>query len=252
MAAALAAGCGNVVKSERAIDAGLPDALTCAAPERACGGTCVQVTSNNDHCGDCESKCAVGSTCTTGHCVDNVTTCAQILMVNDQQPSGFYTLIDGSLIYCDMTTMVGYSSLVMAQWDAGPTGYAIVSAADLQNASEQTAFIQLYNKQGGLTVPTTFVSGNCCFKNDATTTSMLDIQSDHVFPSAAGATQCNPQGGYVVGTTYQFEIQLSATPSFVTNMPPNFFATNPATASSTTIQQCAVANNPAVFWKVIQ
>lgn len=253
MAAALAAGCGNVVKSERAIDAGLPDALTCATPESACGGACIDVTSSSENCGACGQSCTAGrETCTAGHCIDQYTSCANIHTVFPSAPSGFYTLIDSTVLYCDVPSGIAYQSLVMAKWDAGPTGYTIVSAADLQNASEQTAFIQLYNNQGGLTVPTTFVSGNCCFKNDTTTTSMLDIQADPVLPSAAGATQCSPQGGYVVGTTYQFMIHLSATPSFVTNMPPNFFATNPATASSTTIQQCGVANNPAVFWKVIQ
>lgn len=251
MAAALAAGCGNVVKSERAVDAALADALVCTAPTNACGGACADLMSSNDHCGDCDTKCAVGAPCMAGHCVDNVTTCTQLHMVNDQQPSGIYTLIDGSQLYCDMTTMVGHASLVMAQWDAPPAGYTIVSAADLQDASKQAAFIALYNSKGGLTVPTTFISGNCCFKNDATTTSMLDLQADYIYPSAAGASQCSPSGGYAVGTIYQFEITTS-TPVFVTSMASNFFATNPATASPMTPQQCSVDTNPAVFWKVTQ
>lgn len=248
MAAALAAGCGNVVKSERSVDAGLPDALTCATPMLACGGACFDVTSSNDHCGDCESKCAVGSICTTGHCVDNVTTCAQIHMVNDQQPSGFYTLIDGSQIYCDMTTMVGYSSLVMAQWDAGPTGYKIVSAVDLQNVSEQNAFIQLYNHQGGFKVLTGFSSGNCCFKNDTTTDMMLFLQNADVYPGTGGASACN--AAYAVTTTYQFEVLPdSPMPTPIPSMASSFFATYPATAI---IMGCAIDKNPAVFWKVIQ
>ena len=249
MAAALAAGCGKVVKSERAVDAPLQDALVCTAPANACGGACVDLTSSNAHCGDCETTCAVGAACMAGHCVDNIATCTQLHMVNDQQPSGLYTLIDGTQLYCDMPALVGHSSLVMAQWDAPPTGYTIVSAADLQDASKQAAFIALYNNQGGLTVPTTFMSSACCFKNDATTSSMLDLQADYILPSLGGAAQCGPPGGYVAAKVYQLEITPTTMPTIVTIMASNFFATNGATASAT---QCSVNANPAVFWRVTQ
>jgi len=183
----------------------------------------------------------------TGHCIDNITTCAQIHMVNNQAASGFYTLIDSSLIYCDMTTMVGYSSLVMSQWDSAPTGYTIVSAADLQDASKQAAFIQLYNNQGGFRVLTAFTSGNCCFKNDTTTDTMLFLQNADVYPGTAGASACNTM--YAVGTTYQFEVlPETATKVAVSSMAPNFFTTYPPTA----VTGCSVSQNPAAFWKAIQ
>ena len=246
MAAALAAGCGNVVKSERAVDAALADALVCTAPTNACGGACADLMSSNDHCGDCDTKCAVGAPCMAGHCVDNVTTCTQLHMVNDQQPSGTYTLIDGSQLYCDMTTLVGHASLVMAQWDAPPAGYTIVSAADLGDASKQAAFIALYNNQGGFKVPTTFISGDCCFKNDATTSMMLFLQGAAVYPGTAGASACNST--YTVGTTYQFEVLPGTTMNAVPSMGATFFTTYPATAGLL----CSVDTNPAVFWKVTQ
>jgi hypothetical protein len=247
MAAALAAGCGKVVKSERAADAALPDALACTAPANACGSACVDVTSSNDHCGDCETSCSVGAACMAGHCVDNITTCKQLHMVNDQQPSGLYTLIDGTQLYCDMTTMVGHSSLIMAQWDAPPAGYTIVSATDLQNASTQAAFIALYNNQGGFKVLTAFSAGNCCFKNDATTSMMLFLQNADVYPGTAGASACN--AAYAVGTTYQFEVLPdTAMKTAIPYMGSSFFTTYPATAAP----GCLVDTNPAVFWKVTQ
>ncbi len=248
IAAALAAGCGNVAKTERPIDAGLADAVSCTAPELACDGTCVDVTSSNEHCGDCATTCATGSTCMTGHCVDNIKTCAQIHQVNDQAASGFYTLVDSTLVYCDMTTMIGYSTLVMAQFDAPPTGFTQVTAADLQDASKQAAFIQVYNNQGGLKVQTSWVSGNCCLKDDASNAMMLFLAGKDVYPSAAGVSMCSPSAGYLVGTTYQLTESPEAMPVYVSNMATNFFTTYPATAAA----GCSVSTNPALFWKVIQ
>jgi hypothetical protein len=44
-------------------------ALTCNEPQRACGGSCVDVTSSAMHCGGCGAACQNGQTCTQGQCL---------------------------------------------------------------------------------------------------------------------------------------------------------------------------------------
>ncbi|CAN5555426.1 hypothetical protein BH11MYX1_BH11MYX1_04880 [soil metagenome] len=253
MAAALAAGCGNVVKSERAVDASLSDALACTAPENACGGACVNITSSSENCGACGQSCTAGrETCTAGHCVDQFTSCANIHTVFPSAPSGFYTLIDSTVLYCDVPSGIAYQSLVMGAYATTPIGYTMISATDLQDSGKQGAFVALYNQQGGLTVPTAFTSSVCCFKNDATSAStMLFLRGSYLYPAAGGMSQCNQAGGYVVGTTYQLDILPDdfANHLFATApLDAAFFTVNPATSGTS----CGVGTNPSLFWKVIQ
>jgi hypothetical protein len=42
--------------------------LTCTSPRMNCGGTCVDVTSNMAHCGQCGRACTGASTCSQGQC----------------------------------------------------------------------------------------------------------------------------------------------------------------------------------------
>jgi hypothetical protein len=186
-----------------------------------------------------------------GHCVDQIKSCADIKSVNSMAMTGLYSLVDGTPIYCDMTAMKGYTNLSMGQFDSNPTGYTGVSATDLQNATEQTAFISLFNAQSGLKVITQFTSGNCCFKNDATTALMLYFQNADLYPGLAGAAACSPAGGYVTTNTYGFEVLPDTTTKVFIGgggMASNFFTTYPATATP----GCGVSTNPALFWQVTQ
>jgi hypothetical protein len=250
LAAALGAvGCGKVAPHDVTADAPYPDAFSCPAEQLECSGTCVSPTTN-DHCGACDTKCETpGSMCMAEHCVDAIKSCADIKAVNSTAMTGLYSLVDGTPIYCDMTAGKGYTSLIIGQFDSNPTGYTGIAATDLQNAAEQTAFIALFNAQGGLKVITQFTSGNCCFKNDATSTSMLFFQAADVYPELAGASACSPPGGYVTTSKYGFDVLPdTATPVFISFMASNFFTTYPATATV----GCTVNTNPALFWEVTQ
>jgi Stigma-specific protein, Stig1 len=253
LAAALAAAaCGKVGAgaADAAIDA-LPDALSCSATQLACESGCADPMTDSKNCGACSNTCNSGETCAAGHCSDMVTTCAQIHSINGAAASGFYTLLDGTQLYCDMTAVKGYTSLIMAQFDSNPTGYTIVSASDLEDAGEGAAFIALYNQQGGLRLPTAFgvVNDNCCFKNDTTTTNMLFLQATYAYPAVAGVKTCTPVGGYVTTNLYQLNLLPDTMPAFATPpLPANFFTLHPATSGA----GCSVANNPAIFWKVTQ
>ena len=58
--------------------------------------------------------------------------------------------------------------------------------------------------------------------------------------------QCNQAGGYLVATTYQFQITAGAI--FGTApLAADYFTTHPATNAV----GCGIGANPAMFWKVI-
>lgn len=257
LVAVMTAACGNVAKTTDAgVDGPEPDAFACPAPQLTCGGSCVtDPMTDNQHCGACDVACKSGTTCQAGHCVDMVTSCHQIHDINNAAPNGVYTLIDLTPVYCDMTNMLQYDTLMMGQFDSNPAGFTILGAADLTNAVTGPIFTALYNAQGGLKVVTPFMSGNCCFKNDANNTNtMLFMNSgspataQDVYPASAGAKLCSPAGGYVTTMTYQFALQPdTATPVFANApLPPDFFtAQHPPVATA----GCSAAANPAIFWK---
>jgi hypothetical protein len=43
--------------------------VTCSTPRTACGGECVELTSDNRHCGRCENSCGSAAVCADGTCV---------------------------------------------------------------------------------------------------------------------------------------------------------------------------------------
>ena len=171
LALSSAAACGNVATQADAKnrDAPDPDALTCPGTQLACEGTCIDPMTTAAHCGSCDNACqTAGSVCMAGHCVDNITSCTQIHMVNPAATTGFYNLLDGTQIFCDMVGLKGYAGpLLMAQFDSNPTGYTIISGTDLAS-SAGSAFVALYNQHGGLKVAVPWTSTNCCFKSDST------------------------------------------------------------------------------------
>jgi hypothetical protein len=237
-----AAACGSVATTS---DARQPDAdngLTCSGSQLACNGACVDPMTTAAHCGACDLACTSSETCQAGHCTDTITHCSQIHDVNPMAANGMYTLIDSTFMYCDMTNMRQFDSLILAQYDSNPTGYTLISAADLADATNQAAFIGLFNAQGGFNVPVGWASGNCCFKNDsAATTTMLMLSGSIVFSTTAGAVSC---GNYLTTTVYQMQI---VTGSVFINPPlaSNFFTTHPASSGA----NCGATTNPAMFWK---
>jgi hypothetical protein len=64
VALALAHGCAGGSESS-----GAGGSLVCAAGLTACGGACVDVVSNPDHCGRCGSPCGSDQACAGGSCV---------------------------------------------------------------------------------------------------------------------------------------------------------------------------------------
>ena len=63
---ALAAGCGGGATTP---DAGSQDAApSCATDQTLCGGRCVDLARDAQHCGDCTTSCAVGEVCTASVC----------------------------------------------------------------------------------------------------------------------------------------------------------------------------------------
>ena len=53
-------GCADTVST--------PDPVKCADGQSVCGGICVDTRASVDHCGTCETACAVGQTCSSGGC----------------------------------------------------------------------------------------------------------------------------------------------------------------------------------------
>lgn len=70
---------GKIVNSEAGRDTG----TRCANEEKKCGGTCVDLSSNADHCGSCGRSCGGGGTCTDGYCAPTQETAATIAATND-------------------------------------------------------------------------------------------------------------------------------------------------------------------------
>jgi len=50
-------------------DAAAPDGSTCPAPRRICGGECVDLLRNPDHCGTCDALCVAPASCASGTCI---------------------------------------------------------------------------------------------------------------------------------------------------------------------------------------
>jgi hypothetical protein len=242
-------GCGKVsLVPDASVDANLPDALSCMAPQLACGTSCVDPMTSNDHCGSCDVTCATGTKCMVGHCVDSIASCADIHAVNANAPSGLYTLLAGKTVYCDMTgTGVTYSDLSVGQYDVAHPDYTIVSLADFQAPVTQAAFIALINQQHGavrLDTGTTWNVSNCCFKYSANAAEYLAFGTNNfVEPadtSAAGVTVC---GGAMSLPAYGFA--LTGATQQPLPIPTAFFATH----APVNYPSCTDGANPAYYWK---
>jgi len=248
-AAALgAAACGNVATQQQdaRVDSA-PDALTCTSSQLACG-TCIDPMTNNDHCGGCDIECGGGTSCSSGHCVEDKSTCATIKAANPTAADGFYTLLDSTQVYCDMTTSTGYASLSYDNFNQTPAGYSLVTLSDLQTAATQKAFIALFNRVGGalpvLDNPMDGI-GDCALKVSTDAAMALNLSGSLVIPATVGAA--GPTSCLASYTVASLSFALNSGPVYAgTSMADTFFTTHPATEVVH-----AGTNSPALFWKKV-
>ncbi len=78
----------DAVAVDAAVDARQIDAApVCNAPNMVCGGDCVDVTSSEEFCGDCNTSCSGGTVCTSSACL-----CAMNLTI-PSNPSFFMPMM---------------------------------------------------------------------------------------------------------------------------------------------------------------
>jgi hypothetical protein len=274
----LVAACGKVANAPNTTDAAL-DAFACPAQQLLCGATCVDTTSDPMNCGACGRTCQAGTeTCQAGVCVDVTATCADIHRANPNASDGQYTLVDGTVLYCDMSGMscselhgegvpdgpyqkldgsviycdmrdggVQLYGVAYGAFDAAVANYTIISLSDFQSPGLQQVFIDLFNAQGGAALIAPFMASNCCFKYDATTgASFLALGINFLEPaSVGGVPQCGGATDALEAFSMFPEGGGASTPE-VPPLPANLFAMYPPNVYT----GCSVSGNPAFFWKV--
>lgn len=237
------AGCGKVALApDAAVDAGLPDAVSCTGSQMACGTSCTDLMTAVDHCGSCDLSCdSMAEDCIAGHCVDYRATCATIHAHDAANGDGLYTFLDGVTGWCDMAANVRYDALGFGQYNVAYTGWTPVTLADLQSPGPAAAFIGLYNHQTGATLISSFTSSNCCIKAAGTTE--FEFGADYLIPyTLAGTSFCGATA--YTDPFWRFGSQTTAMAAPFP-LPDDFFTTRPPTA----IDACTDNNNPAFFWK---
>lgn len=97
--------CGKVAEVPDAMPIDGPiDAFSCAAPMLACAAACVDPTTDSKNCGGCGIECQAGTeTCEAGNCVDTTMTCANIAAGNPNAKDGTFTLLNGTVLTCDIS-----------------------------------------------------------------------------------------------------------------------------------------------------
>jgi hypothetical protein len=283
MGALVFCACGKVAEVPDAMPLDGPlDAFSCAAPMLACAAACVDPMTDVKNCGGCGIPCESGvEACQAGTCVDTTMTCANIAAGNPNASDGSYTLIDGTVLTCDIsggtcaqmhgsnaslangtytktdgTTIDcdmqdGGLQIVGLAWGAYNVvtpGYALISLTDFQNAALQQFFIKYYNSQVGAALIAPFMSFDCCFRYDQSTGSNnLAFGGDYIEPvSTAGVQQCN-----LAPASYgAFEaFALNATTNELPPLGSDFFTIN---APTTSLACNGPSTNPGFFWKVMQ
>lgn len=247
LAAGLAA-CGRVENAgidANTIDAA-PDALVCTAPEMLCGSACLDVTTDNNHCGSCTKQCLSNEGCVASTCIDATASCMNIQMLNPDAASGPYThTADNTTFFCDMrkSPAVQYDRLAMGRYNGTYAGYSIVDSTQLQDATIQAAFIYWFNRQGGMPALETWTAGNVCTTSATTGVKRLQFGASLLFP-AQGTTDPST---FTINSLYSEELVNKQPPIFmVAPIANNFFQTNPPTDIAT---QCNDSDNPALYFK---
>ena len=107
-----------------------------------------------------------------------------------------------------------------------------MSSADME--THKSELVKFYNTQKGFPSISTFQSGNCCFAVKGGEKLIIsDTMYGYQFPAASadGTIRCNPEGGYVEGSVYQF----FSTPTLTEVM------------KFTQGEACSTSHNPSVF-----
>jgi hypothetical protein len=287
MGALVFCACGKVAEVPDAMqaDAAL-DALTCASPMTECAAACVDTSTDEKNCGGCGIACQAGaSTCQAGVCVDTIATCADFLAGNPNASDGVYTLLDGTVLDCDLSgrtcaQMLGSNAnlpsgtytktdgttidcdmqdgglqVIGVGWglfSAVTPGWALITLSDFQTPILQQFFIKYYNQQKGATLIAQWTQGDCCFRYDNVGTDTLNFGANTVQPmTTAGATQC---GADTFGTLEAFYLCPNGSCSSTTQvaelapLDSTLFTTYPAQNGT----QCSTPNaNPGFFWQVM-
>jgi hypothetical protein len=106
-------------------DPSAPDAMEgCANGLDMCGGACVDLDSDPDHCGTCPNSCSSGQTCVLGNCVSGVGSLV-LSEVHAQEPA-YFELYNGGSASIDLTDY-------QIQWlvDGLDSGAFVLPAYDL-------------------------------------------------------------------------------------------------------------------------
>jgi hypothetical protein len=243
------AGCGEVVKAthDAAIDAEVPqgsDAAVCAAPMMMCGTACLDVTTDEQHCGSCTKQCLSNEGCAAGSCIDATASCVNIQMLDPNAASGPYThTADNTTFFCDMTKQpaVQYDGLAMGRYNATYQGYSIIDATQLQDATVQAAFIYWFNRQNGFPALETWQAGNVC--TSIANGMRLTFGGSLLFPAVNGSTS----NSYTANTIYSEDL-VNKMPALIMAAPidASFFTANPPAINTS---QCSDSNNPGLYFK---
>jgi hypothetical protein len=167
--AAFAVACGSSGSSGPGFDGGMQGSdgsddgsqATCSSPRVACGGGCVDTSSDPQNCGACAAACASGEQCCGGACA---TSCSLVLSSIDPQQAyqngGAFITLHGTGFQSGMRVMVGDARAPVWALDAhtarivappAPVGTVDVTVTLGMNSSTRRGAL-LY-KAGGLLTP---------------------------------------------------------------------------------------------------
>jgi hypothetical protein len=244
-------GCGKV--SESTSDAaggrdGNTDGATCPGDEVVCDSDgCVDVLTDERHCGDCTTSCTNQQGCLAGDCVDSTESCARIKALDPNAIDGPYTHVaTGKQFFCDMTRGVQYDQLAMGQYNASYPGYQLAGTTELSDPVVQRAFIFLFNHQGGgmITLTPAWTLSNCCFSGNVAGTEWIQFGGTYIFVAKFGAPTL-ACGESFADPKYSF--QHAGADYAPVPLPADYFQIRPVGKDTT----CGPGNNPAFFFKRI-
>jgi hypothetical protein len=207
----------------------------------ACNGSCVDLMTSELYCGNCNTQCTPTQACLAGTCVPANTSCSRVRELDPGAPDGVYVNTNnGNAFYCDFTQQRTYDDFRISAFSTTPTGYTVVRASDLADASFAKAFIALFNHFHGVRAYSAFTAGNCCI----TTVSgqRLKLGATFAFPGQ-GTTATDCTFSYAAGAVYT--LSRTQTSMYLDKLPDNFFTTNPPTEGT----RCSESTNPAYFVK---
>ena len=222
------------------------DGATCPGDEVVCDADgCVDVLTDERHCGDCTTSCTNQQGCLAGDCVDATESCARIKELDPNAIDGPYTHVaTGKQFFCDMTRGVQYDQLSLGQYNVAYAGHKLAGLTEMSDPVIQKAFTFLFNHQGGgmITLTPAWTDVNCCIAASAAGGVFLKFGPQYAFPAKFGvaALACNQS---LTDAKYSFQragVEYAPVP-----LPADYFTTNPVTTDTT----CSTNGNAAFFFK---